>query len=1197
MKTNLETQSKLRSYLLGQADEAQCEAIEKAIFTDDELFEELLIIEDEITDEYLNEKLSPEARSHFEKHFLSTSERSEQMRFARVFDRYISSQTVASTPKSKPLSSWQGWIQRLYSSPVRVAIFAMILLVIGLGAWQMFFRQSDVEKGLLALNAAYREQRPTEARISNLDYAPFVTTRDPGTEKVDQNELSRAELILLDALKKNPSAAVHHALGKVYLAKKEFDKAIEQFDAGISSDPNNAQLYADLGAAWLEKGKREQDSAESGKGMEELARALENLNKALQLNPNLLEALFNRALCAEQMTVYSQAENDWREYLKRDSTSPWAEEARRKLQVLEEKKKRGAQTKEGLFNNFLRAYESRDNDAAWSILSVSRGRTGNMIVESLVDEFLRLSVQGSNEEADAVLLKISYAGEVEAAKVGDEFSRDLARTLRAASAFQRERIAQARELVKQAIGRYNKSEFNEAIEIFATANQKFLEAGDECHHVFVEAWIGYCYLRSQGSEKSLPAFQQLSQVFAAKNYKSMLAQSLFAQADALNSKNEFSKALERANEALVLSQQIYDKPNSVRFLQAGTTVQLIMGDYSSSLRSTFRALRLAEELPPDPKITWPFYHEGSLAFYFLGLPTAALLFEAEALKLATTADLPLQASRAYDRLALIQERLGNYAEAIQNSEFARAQGEKITDERMRTNVLAHAAMNLGRIYRNTGDPGKAIESFETSLTLYDQLGMDTYRYQAHKGKTLALMALNEDDAAQAELESMLYWFEQNREKIAEARLRDKFFDTEQDTYDVAIDFAYSRKKDAVKALDFAETSRARSLHDLMTNGARLAGDSNSPELTLASVTPPLNVQQIQQRLPEHTQLLTYSVLPDKTIIWVITRDSIRHAATTITREVVNQKTQRYLQLLIRASPNQADVKLLAEELYAALIRPVEGYLNRNLQLCVIPDDKLNFLPFASLVSPDTGKYLIEDYTLQVAPSATVFITSSENAKLRQASGPEHLLAVGNPKFDRKQFADMPDLPSAGREAEEIAALYGATALTGDAAVVSRVRSGLKDAEVVHLATHALSDDESPLLSKLLLATERDEMHHASNAYITAADIYRIRLPRTRLVVLSACQTGIEKLYRGEGAIGLARPFIAAGVPLVVASLWPVETDATAKLMISFHNHRKQDHLSSAEALRRAQLEALHNPPSHSPYNWAAFVVIGGEAAF
>src|SRR6185503_9822554 len=345
---------------------------------------------------------------------------------------------------------------------------------------------------------------------------------------------------------------------------------------------------------------------------------------------------------------------------------------------------------------------------------------------------------------------------------------------------------------------------------------------------------------------------------------------------------------------------------------------------------------------------------------------------------------------------------------------------------MRTNVLAHAAMNLGRIYRNTGDPGKAIESFETSLTLYDQLGMDTYRYQAHKGKTLALMALNDDDAAQAELESMLYWFEQNREKIAEARLRDKFFDTEQDTYDVAIDFAYSRKKDAVKALDFAETSRARSLHDLMTKGARLAGDSKSPELTLASVTPPLDVQQIQQRLPEHTQLLTYSVLPDKTIIWVITRNSIKHAATTITREVVNQKAQRYLQLLIRASPNQADVKLLAEELYAALIRPVEGYLNRNLQLCVIPDDKLNFLPFASLVSPDTGKYLIEDYTLQVAPSATVFITSSENAKLRQASGPEHLLAVGNPKFDRKQFADMPDLPSARREAEEIAALYGAT---------------------------------------------------------------------------------------------------------------------------------------------------------------------------
>src|ERR1043166_10264237 len=109
----------------------------------------------------------------------------------------------------------------------------------------------------------------------------------------------------------------------------------------------------------------------------------------------------------------------------------------------------------------------------------------------------------------------------------------------------------------------------------------------------------------------------------------------------------------------------------------------------------------------------------------------------------------------------------------------------------------------------------------------------------------------------------------------------------------------------------------------------------------------------------------------------------------------------------------------------------------------------------------------------------------------------------------------------------------------------------------------------------------------------------MKLPRTRLVVLSACQTSIERAYRGEGAVGLARPFIAAGVPLVVATLWPVESEAVTNLMINFHRHRKQDHASTVQAVRQAQLEAIQNSQSGAQKNfaWAAYVVIGGYAGF
>ena len=82
-------------------------------------------------------------------------------------------------------------------------------------------------------------------------------------------------------------------------------------------------------------------------------------------------------------------------------------------------------------------------------------------------------------------------------------------------------------------------------------------------------------------------------------------------------------------------------------------------------------------------------------------------------------------------------------------------------------------------------------------------------------------------------------------------------------------------------------------------------------------------------------------------------------------------------------------------------------------------------------------------------------------------------------------------------------------------------------------------------------------------------------------------------------MSLVRPFLAAGVPLVVASFWRVDSDAAAELMIRFHKHRTADNVSSAEALRRAQLDLLNSPDERlrQPYSWAAFAAIGGWTSF
>lgn len=1197
----------ISQYLLGELSDDEQRTFEERLLMEHQLWEMVDVVEDELIDEYLSGTFPESRRKAFEEKFLATPDRTEHLRFAKAVNRNLVKPIQTPSPDgwfTRPI----GWLQQyVVTRPVLVAVGVLLLVGPLFGIWRFYLRESEVDRSLIALNAAYSQQRPTESRITQFNYAPFPAMRGPDTKNVNEAERQRAELILLEAQNKNPTPAVRHALGRVYLAKGDLDGAISQFEAALKGDPNNAQIYADIGAAWLEKGRNKLDRTapkpESGKGMEELGRSLEYLNKALGQDNALLEALFNKALAEQDILMYDQAEQDWREYLKRDSSSPWSVEARKYLKFLEERKAKTAGTKDQLISDFLKSYETQNDDAAWTALSLSRSRMGNRVIEELLDDFFNLATSGRLDEANAKLKLISYAGALEEKRVQDRFTSGLARGYADATPAERVIRAQARGMMKSAMGLYNKAEWQQAIDLFSKSRELFDQSGDEVETLFAESFIGYSYLRVPDPQAAIPIFERLSRVFEAKGYRSFYAQSLLAMADALGSRNEFSKVLEHAGNSLVVSEQIQDHANAIRCLTAQTSAQIVVGNYPESLAAVFRALSLAETIPPDAKLTWPLYHEASIDFYFLGMPAVALQFENEALRLALVAELPYPASRSFDRLALIHERLKNFDQALKYSELARGEGLKLEDGRAKTNVLAHSALNFGRLYRETGYTQRALESYDQAIELYQRLNMDTYQYQARKGKLLAHIELGNDAAAEAELDTVVYWFEKNRGKIAEESYRNKFFDTGQNAYDIAVDFQYSRKKDPAKALDYAEASRARSLLDLKSTGALVTGDTQNPELQLSSSSSSLKLSEIQQHLPQQSQLVEYSVLDDKVIAWVVTGDSLKSGHTLISRGELDEKIQKFSRILAHPNSDQNDeLNKLARELHTILVKPIERFLDAGRQVAIVPDDNLGFVAFAALVSPTSGKYLIEDYAIETAPSATIFIKNSEQKAQRGKTDSERLLIVGNPRFDRKQFAGLPDLPGAEREAKEIAKLYGATPLIGRAATAARVNESLVDADVVHLATHALTDERSPLLSKLLLSEDeaKDQLtHHASRGSLQASDIYATSFPRTRLVVLSACQTGIERAYRGEGAIGLARPFIAAGVPLVVASLWPVESESTADLMISFHKHRKQSQLSTVEALRRAQLEALRNQQRNSAMNnsWAAFVVIGGHTNF
>lgn len=1207
MRQDSEERHALRQYLLGEiAREDRREQIELRLMTEDEHFEELSACADELIDEYLRGSLNARERERFESHFLSTPERHERLRFARTMRDHLAAMPREaeeserdSTPAARPSRfAWGG----LFAPPLLAAVAALLLLAVVLVVWRAASRRSDVDQGLAALREAYRGQRPTEARLSALGYASFVTTRGGGSVTVDQTSHDLAQVYLLKASRGNGGADAAHALGQLYLAEGKTGEAIEKLESALQASPNDARLHSDLGAALIESGKARRADDPGGSGVE-FAKSLGHLKRALELDGSLLEALFNRALCYQYLNLPAQAEEDWRHYLERDASSGWAGEARRNLNALAGGRKQSrAPDEPTLLREFLAAYRARDDETAWALVSRNRDLSGSPVENALIDGHLDAVSSGRGDEARESLLALSYAAELEAARADDHFASDVASFYRRITPAAHAPLAEARALLKQGRERLTQAQPEDAAELYARAGKIFRQAGDEAEAVYAGYPLGHCLLLQSKAETALSAFERVQRDGEAARYRWLLAQSLNAAANVQLGLNNYSVALDDSARSLDISERIGDT-NGV----AKTTLQiaqeyLFLGDYHKSLTMHRRSLELALRYPPEPLQLWRNYFTIAMPLNRLGLNAAAVEFEREALRLAQEQQMPQNICRSYANLGMMYGSLGDYDAATRNVRQAFELAQTLQSESARAENVAYSSLFLGHLYRQAGDPAGAITDYDRAIQLYDGLNSHAFTYAAHKGRLLSCVAAGECPSLDREFETTLSLYEQYHEKIVEESNRDSFFDAEQDVCDAAIGFQYARHGDARAAFDYSEKCRARSLLDIVSAGTPRDDDA-SRDVRFTSFSQPAGVNKLMKGLPEHVQVLQYAVLEDRVIIWLVSKTDFEHAEQRVTQDELRENVLGYLQSISRppaGGDDGGETTRRGARLYELLVKPVESRLDPRKQLCIVPDKFLGRLPFAALVAPD-GEYLVERYTLIYSPSANVLALSSRGALGKGEAHPERLLSVGNPRFDRAAFPSLPDLPSARGEAEGVAALYpGSRPLLEEQATRSRVEDELGRADVVQLATHFVIDEQSPMRSKLLLAKPTAGVRRSaaeSDSAISAYEIYKMKLP-ARLVVLSACETGAGRYYGGEGTIGAARAFIAAGTPLVVASLWAVDSDATAGLMISFHRNRKPG-VATAEALRRAQAKMLggEDTPYRHPYYWASFIAVGGYAEY
>lgn len=388
-----------------------------------------------------------------------------------------------------------------------------------------------------------------------------------------------------------------------------------------------------------------------------------------------------------------------------------------------------------------------------------------------------------------------------------------------------------------------------------------------------------------------------------------------------------------------------------------------------------------------------------------------------------------------------------------------------------------------------------------------------------------------------------------------------------------------------------------------------------------------------------------NLAPRRYVAFVVARKGAPQLVDLAPVAELDEAVEKFRQAV--ADPDDERVLERGRALYALTLGKITPQLGGATKIALAPDGQLNLVPFAALVDP-SGAFAVQKLTLTYLTSGRELLRGKVTAKPRQRA-----MIFADPAFDgepaeasgapgapgpagtvdasrgrRSRDLTIPKwrrLPGTGQEAEAISQLVrGATLVRGAAATESAVKR-VGAPVVLHVATHGFflagqrpeepaalgrgaaapvpggpgalvtgGGAENPLLrSGLALAGANALRSDADDGILTALEASGLDLWGTRLVVLSACETGVGTASHGDGVYGLRRALVIAGAESLVMSLWQVDDTATRDLMTRFYRKLERGD-GRSEALRSAQLEMLARPASRHPYFWAAFQPAGAS---
>lgn len=521
-------------------------------------------------------------------------------------------------------------------------------------------------------------------------------------------------------------------------------------------------------------------------------------------------------------------------------------------------------------------------------------------------------------------------------------------------------------------------------------------------------------------------------------------------------------------------------------------------------------------------------HAAALALYEEGLAIARKLNRVQAVMVMSQG-----ASRSYAALGRVPEALAAAKDAIKLTEEVRSE---LTDTSLRTGYLDDKQVLYQAAARLALRLGRTDEAFVFAESSRARAFLDLLGNQATLSKGTTKSFVDEEIRLRARLE----------EARAVAREHDDDDDRTRSQAGLA-----AAERDYRAFLD-----RVRK--------------ENVEQASLMSVEP-VTLAEIQALLPEGTTLLEYLVGDQDVIVWIVDRSRAQALRVPADRAALVADVRAF-RGAIADQADLAQVQDRAVALYRTLIETARPHV-RGDRLLIVPHDVLHYLPFAALRSPE-GRWLVEEFALATLPSASVLKFLAGKGKDASVKS----LAIGNPDVG----AGL-NLRWAEREAKLVGQRLGdTTVLVRGQATEARAKELVGGVGLVHFATHGELNEADPLGSALLLSPGAPD-----DGRLEVRELFTLEL-HARLVVLSACETGLGKLSRGDELVGLQRAFLYAGTPAVVTTLWKVDDRASFDLVRAFYDRFAAD--GAVQALRQAQIKTMGAYPH--PFAWAAFGLTG-----